>query len=877
MPRRPRVLAIAILLCTMLFGAAPIPAPAQPPPDTTAGTSAVVDYGACLAGQKRGDLLLLMDESYSLGSADENRPGTDPQAIRALAARRMLAKLAEWADNTQVELDVAIAGFAQYYELRRDWVTLGAASLPDLDSVVDHTKDRTHGIDTNYGIALADSLKSFTDHRPDAGPSACRAIAWFTDGELDFGDNNVRLKLIDQTRNAICVSGGVADQIRSAGIRTFAIGLSGAAEPQDFSLLESIATGKPGPAPCGDIVTPRPGEFEKADNIDELLDKFAAIAPGPPPIVTTHGVCEGAIEPDCEHRFVLDNSVRAVKVEADAGADDLVPALIAPDGTRQDLTPGTSGTVAAGGVPVNVQWTSRHGLTLRMSETAGAQWRGGWALAFVDPRHSAATARSKSSITIYGELVPTWAETGRTLHSGEKTTLRLGIADRAGHPIDPASLDGAAVLSASIIDHSGTHHDLVSGLGKGELGGPIDVDLTGVPAGSSKLRLSLAITTAAAGAEPGTALSPELLDIPLTIAPPAGFPVIAPSLDFHTLDGAGTFTATLAVSGEGCVWISPGHAPAFRTRPPDAGAVTVTGAAPTGPDGCVPGSTARPIPVVLRVEHQSNGVVTGVIPVTAARANEIDGAVTIEIPFHAQLEKLPDRPKFWWALTIALMLGLGVPLLVFSLLKWLTARIPGQILKAQQIDVEVSGGVLQRGGMPFALRDTDFVDSVQGLRRSARRVDLDGIELRARMGWSPTAAGYVVARAPGRAGASSLVDRRTDGHGNAVLPLELHSSWFVLHDPQGPAGIATLVLLLPGNASPAQRSQLVADARDTVPGLISELRDGGNGTGGGEGGGGSRPDPDHDPFASRYASTSTAGDDPFAQYRAGGGTDRFGR
>jgi hypothetical protein len=872
-----RVAAVVTLLGGLLLGG-PFPggspaAHAQP----AASTSAVDDYGACVAGQKRGDLLLLIDESASLQS-------TDPQAARVQAAQHMLEKLNEWAANTQVRLDVAIAGFATTYDIRHDWVTLDSRSLPELNGVIDATRDRNHGADTDYALALNQALASFTAHQPDATSTACRAVAWFTDGQLDFTlPPQADQDRINAATQEICRSGGIADQVRNAGIRTFAIGLNGEVPPPDFSLLESIATGKQYQGrSCGDIVTPRPGEFYQANNIDELLQAFAAIAPGPTPFKQDHPVCLGQVQPDCEHKFVLDNSIRVVKVDADGGADGLTPTLIAPDHSTAELAGKQSGTVSVGDAAVNFTWTSSRALTLQMTDSPTAKWRGEWVLAFVDKSRTATAVRSKSSITVYGNLVPAWTERDRILHAEEKTQLLVNITDRDGHIVDPATIEGAATVSVTLIEQqSGARHDLKT-LGKNDIGKPAAVDLTGARPGPATLRLTLAVVTAPAGAEPGTALSPELFDIPLTIAPPADFPQIDETLEFGTREGSGTFTAVLHVQGTGCVWLPKDQPAIFRTRPNDVGALNLSGkAAPTDPAGCKPGVAAQSIPITLTVERQSNSDISGVLPVMAARATEINGAIVDDVPFHVHLVKRPVRWALWATLLLAAVLGPGIPLLLLYLMKWSTARIPAQTLKARRFRVGVADGVLRRDGAPFALRDNDFVDSIPELHRSAREIDIEGIELRVKMGWAPTAQGHVMARAPGMLGASS-VPPRTDVYGNAVLPLQLHSTWFVLHDPAGPADIATLVLLLPGDAGPAQRSALVADASNTVPGLISELRRRASGDAASVAVEQSEPAPD-DPFASRYTSPSVPGgsrSDPFSPGdpgRGDTGADPFSR
>src|ERR1700716_4593825 len=80
-----RFCAVAMLIGAVVGWAVPF-ADAQP-----AGGGAK-RFGACLASQKAGDLMLLFDESSSLQD-------TDPQAARVQAARYLLQTLGKYADR----------------------------------------------------------------------------------------------------------------------------------------------------------------------------------------------------------------------------------------------------------------------------------------------------------------------------------------------------------------------------------------------------------------------------------------------------------------------------------------------------------------------------------------------------------------------------------------------------------------------------------------------------------------------------------------------------------------------------------------------------------------------------------------------------------
>src|SRR5215208_3712498 len=105
-----RFIAVAILIGAMA-GWAVTAASAEP-----AGGGAK-RFGACLASQKAGDLVLLFDESSSL-------QGTDPQAARVQAARYLLQTLGRYADRVGANLDVATSGFSESYTREQDWTKL---------------------------------------------------------------------------------------------------------------------------------------------------------------------------------------------------------------------------------------------------------------------------------------------------------------------------------------------------------------------------------------------------------------------------------------------------------------------------------------------------------------------------------------------------------------------------------------------------------------------------------------------------------------------------------------------------------------------------------------------------------------------------------
>ena len=276
-------------------------------------------FGACLASQKAGDLLLLFDESSSLQS-------TDPQAARVQAARYLLQTLGKYADRVGANLEVASAGFSDTYAPEHNWTKLTGSSADQLGSELSSIATKNTGIDTDYWLALDGARQELASRGPGPnGGQRCQAIAWFSDGKIDFtprptskpyadGVNLDSPTGIDDTTkravDSICRPGGLADQLRSSGIIMLGIGFGANKTPSDFDVMSAISTahGLNGLA-CGKITDPVPGDFYPVSNIDDMLFAFDALNPDPG--TTQQGpVCQLQVCPEARHNFVLDRSIK---------------------------------------------------------------------------------------------------------------------------------------------------------------------------------------------------------------------------------------------------------------------------------------------------------------------------------------------------------------------------------------------------------------------------------------------------------------------------------------------------------------------------------------------------------------------------------------
>lgn len=842
--------ALAVLgLATAGFGLLPAT------PAAAKEKSAIEVFGGCLMSQKKGDLVLLIDESASLRT-------TDPDGARVTAAGYLLNQLGAFAGEGKVALDVAVAGFASDYNRVGDWTRLAGDGTRTLTSALDSFKDRNAGYETDYWNGLNGARQALAA-RTAKDSDRCQAIVWFTDGQLDldlrrtaedrdrYGEHkpyapDLDLDTEDRVREAeatarrdLCRPGGLADQLRGNRVTLFAIGLRGAdAKASDFDTMRSIATGASGEETCGKITEPPPGEFTLASNIDDLLFAFDRLRdPSSEPTQTEAGVCQGEV---CRqrHAFVLDNSLNSVHILGSANVDGLTVVLVRPDGkliTLKRGDPGSSTETESGGIKINYSWQSNRTVSIDLTRPGKADWTGQWAVVFVDPQAKSPKARSRTNIQVSGDIFPAWPDAKKTeLRAGETIKdVRFGLAGADGKAIDPGSLLGTANFGAVLTVPGGKQIVLADQAGAGEIAAPRAIDLTKVTPGRATLRLGVAITTAATvdadgKRVAGTQLAPRVVEIPVTIAPEKGFPVPAGKINFGSAEGPANLTATLPVTGPGCVWVEADGSPEIESGPDTIGAVKIS----SGNDGsrnCLwidEGQQAE-LPLRLTTAEGGNGSLNGAMTIKLSPDREPGRIMDVKIDFTADLYRPLNPINFAAALIAALILGPGIPLGLLYLAKWLTATIPSRALLARRIPITVeagpTGGRVLRDGGPFRLTEADFTDMVRLSNSGSRTAEADGATLRTTIGRSPFGAGFVVVTSPGLIGASSS-DPQPYGPGrDARLPLAVHNTWVVQHDPAGPPERAELLIFIGADLTPDRLQAMAEDIERKAPDLVARL------------------------------------------------------
>lgn len=803
------VLAVAALLSPALIAPAARaddPVPASPAP---AGLS---DFGACLTGRGRGSMIILIDQSGSLRSSD-------PDGARVTAAQYLVRRLTAFTRSTGISLDVRVAGFSADYAAAGQWTALNDDALGSVNASITAVGQDIKDYDTDYWTALEGARQDLADH----DPGGCAAIAWLSDGAFDldvrdtpaaakqFGEDKPYARdapLTDESgvsraeqagRQDLCRPTGLADQLRSSGITLLGIGLSKG--DADFTLMRRITQGGgagaavAGLEPCGGVGAPA-GAFYPVSDIDSLLLAFDAIsAPGSTVISRSARICQGSVCQEGETSFVLDGSLEEVHVLASSDVDGLTAYLYAPGATEPVVLPASrSGAQTDQGV--HSEWIT--GRTLQIDLVAGdlSAWDGHWRLAFADASSSSADHEVHINLHLSSPLTLSWQNLadaelrqGRTVDDA-----RVVLLDHAGgHAVDPSRITGSIAYSVTLTDSQGAQHALLDSTDPARLAGPVSLTLgRDVAPGAATLTTSVTVTTAsiqeAGRTIDGTTLAPTLASVPVTVNPPEDFPSLGDAVDFGRVEELTSASASLPVTGPGCVWVGA-DATALTGAPAEAGTIAVSaGASDAASCLTVPKGQSAQLPLTLTVAEHANGAVTGTIAVTVAPLDSPDRAQVIEVPFKADMRRPLDVGTAWTTFVLALLAGVGIPVGLLYLFKFLAARIgAGPLVTAvKAVDVPPPNVT---GSFSFAPQEL----RTRTVFKPVRELDVDGYRLRVAVGASPTALPQVRLVAPDAASVSGADPGSRAGR--ALLPLAVRGNWVaVLDQPDSPRR-ATLIIL----------------------------------------------------------------------------------
>ncbi len=810
---------------------APAPQASANPQDS------VPDFLGCLRGQKAGSLLILFDTT---GSLETN----DPDKRRADAAKALIAELSAFAKENNVQLDAAVTGFGWNYQPEGAWSMLPSTSgSAAVNARIDAVSSVTSGtFESDFWAALDGAQKALQAHAQQtvqpgqAGSSRCQALLWFTDGEFHLRQRTTTVQantygrvkeyapdlqltnaanITPATRkglDAICADGGPADQLRAANVTIWSIGLSPAnnKEKPDLSLLQRVAEGvdRNGKT-CGALRNP-PGKYFQVGDVEELVRQIWVLA-----------------HPGAQHldRFVLDDALSGVSIAAHQ-SDGQGLRLVGPGSIgsvtipSHDKGPGQA-EFGSTGVTATWRWDAPDSLTVDITR-GSRSWLGVWS---IQTANGTPANPDDLQVSLRGNLLPAWPKANK-LVAGETSQVQLGLVHTDGTALDPADVPGRLSVDAELVPKIGTTVPIGFGIGKTELARPRPVDLTSVRAGPATARLTLGYTTQVVDGL-STTLAPQVVLVPVEVEVPPNRGSASGSLAFGDVHGPADATASIQVHGPSCAWLptvtaKPGSS--GIVGPQEVGTVTVS-AEHSSAETClhVGANQTVDLPVHLATAYGGTGGLSGSVTLDLASADNPADASPVSIGFSAQLTQPVDVSVAVPAFLIAFLLGLGIPIGLLYLLKWYGARIPGHPLQAVLVPVTVVDGEVLAAGAPLRNETLPAPVAVDLLRKGTRSTSAAGVALRTKMGASPFGAGFVEAGLPPYVGASSAHDAPAGKTRAAKLPLAVHNTWALFHDPGGDPATGRLLVLrgfdLDANGSEA----LLADARAAIPRLLPTL------------------------------------------------------
>lgn len=804
--------AAAAVTAVILFGFAGVSGAAAQ--DRGENDEALGQFAACVAGEGSADLLLVMDESASL--SEEEFGATDTGDLRVSAAKDFVSEMGRTAEETGAEIRVRTAGFGtDYYDspdgrsgnaknpdnydgdiprdlqAYGDWSSL-TGGVDDAHAELDKFADRTDDMHTEYPDALRGMVSSFAD-----SDTPCRAVMMFSDGEMTVASGDT-----DAAVEEMCRPGGVVSQVRGAGIQLFTVGLN-AEGAQDMTLLRDIAEGS-----CGAPPEPN-GQFFEGSDAAGLLAAFRSALPNP------GGASRTGLDADETFAFTLDNSISPVTLEAQpeqelGEGEELIPLLIPPGGKPFELTEAGAHTVGDAEVDVTHHDWAPGAVDIEMSNTG--DWAGEWQLGY---RAVNTDASYRASLTIKPGMQvevtdPAGTSTG-VLTAVNNQPLEVTLVDRDGQPV---KLDGEAVLDVIFQPFGGEEVTLLDGADVSS-GQPVQVPLDAVTEMSvGTVTASVRITTAPAGSTPGTELSPVMSQHGLSVSL-ENMPKPPSVIDLGSVTEE-NITVEAPVTGPGRVWIEPG--PLAEATLPDGTGVTVSSSADSVDDAVnLERDESGVLPLDIAIDELADGPLNGEVTV---HFSEADGSnpSQINVPVRGAMSVPVDQAAFAAAFILALVIAVAIPLAVLYLMKYLSGRIPVRPgIFAQRIPVRVDGArvVHPHNGEPFNTVHEDFL--MRRVAMDPRQINVEGIPLRVKYGFSPLSAAYVVA-----GDQLSISGRGRQQGTSAKLPLVVQNSWFITMDPTN-ADDVSIIMMIDDRAHTAKVEELNGDVRRRAPELIAEL------------------------------------------------------
>ena len=665
----------------------------MPEPQQIGSGDGLQTIAGCVNTNGRLLVQVLFDSSGSLKN-------TDPDGLRVPALKAALGSLLS-ISNTQSEkgatqVEVGIGGFDDSYYGVGDFRKLDSSTIESFLSVADGFGEKNNGEWTDYVLALrgaSEALEARAAQMQSDGTKPCKAILWFTDGDYDILNARVGSKYYAPGlggeaaeaagREELCAIGGIADQLRQAGIVNVAVALNTSGYPTE--LLDRVVLGRPN---CGvPDGANRFGVVLGVSDVNRLTQTMLEAISG------TRGQTQSPGEV-CS----ADPCIKKVDIRVPTGVGSFYLLTRADEGVQRWITPPSGQAILAdqgrktlGSSQLEITrispTTSMIDVTLDKQNPA----TGLWTVSFVDPSGKAIGTSGQVDAYFFGALRPVISPAS-AIRQGEASDLIVDVVDASGSKVDLATAQRTR-LNLSVTD------PVTGDVARPTISGPdnsgkfIAKYTASLASKAAAMNVFAALSVVMDG---GLALRPTIAESAVLVT----VPVTVPSLETTELalpkvEGRSTTKGTLTVKGPergagiACVrmW-NPGQVPK-----------QVESVSMKSEDNCqtVQPGTTKDLEVALRPDHQGDGYVSGFVEVSLAAESNSSDSVTKSVPVKFRLIRSTSAPvRLFTAIGLSLF-SLFIPLLAFYLLLAAMTRFRGlDRLQWAEIPVRIENGVLSR-------------------------------------------------------------------------------------------------------------------------------------------------------------------------------------
>jgi hypothetical protein len=705
--RAARFAAVVALLTAVLQFSSKASAQVSVSPTSPTSTAAAVQQigsgagletiAGCVNANGRLLVQVLFDSSGSLGKSD-------PENLRVPALKAALGSLLS-ISNTQsakgpTQVEVAVSGFDDNFYGVEDFRKLDSSSIESFLNVADGFSEKNRGEWTDYVLALrgaSEALEVRSAQLQSEGIKPCKAIFWFTDGDYDISGTGFGSKDYAPDRGGrdaqaagrlnLCEVGGLADQLRQAGIVNVAVALNTSGYPTE--LLDGIVLGS---STCGVADgANRYGVVLGVSDVNRLTQTMLEAISGTRGQQLSPGeVCSA------------DPCAKKVEVRVPVGVGSFYLLTRANEGVQRWITP-------PGGQPMLVE-QGRKSLgssqleTTRISPTTSMidvtldkqdPATGVWTVSFVDPTGKANGTSGEVEAYFFGALRPQ-IDPSSEIRLGEEADIVIDVVDASGSRVDLATAQGtrlSVVVTDPVTDPSTGAVARPTLIGPDTEGRFIAKYTASMSSKAAAMNVFAALSVVMDG---GLSLRPTIAEsaIPVTV------PVTVPSLETTELvlpkvEGRSTTKGTLTVKGPergagiACVL-------EWNTDRVPKGVESISIESSDNCETVQQGST-KELQVALRPDNQGDGYVRGFVEVRlTAESNPID-SVTKSVPVDFRLIRSTSAPVQWVTALGLTLLSLFLPLLGFYLLLVSMTRFRGlDRLQWAEVPIRIENGVLTR-------------------------------------------------------------------------------------------------------------------------------------------------------------------------------------